>query len=260
MHNMFGSFVFFLSSIRRHTRCALVTGVQTCALPISLNFNHTDAGYHFTTDGTAGGTAVEITGSTAVNQIGSGTTILTGTNTYTGGTSVSAGTLLVADDEQLGSGAVTLDRGTLEITGATTIDNDFILGSGHGTVSTDGANSTISGDISGTGRLIKEGAGTLTLTGAATYDDDTWLGDGTLSIAGDDNLGDGGVMFYGGTLEVTENTSIDNDLGLHGDSTVNAGAAVTLSGKIFGSNDLTKTGTGTLTLSGTSNYGGATMV
>src|SRR3546814_9975395 len=26
--------IFFFSSIRRHTRCALVTGVQTCALPI----------------------------------------------------------------------------------------------------------------------------------------------------------------------------------------------------------------------------------
>src|SRR3546814_7174840 len=28
---------FFLSSRRRHTRCALVTGVQTCALPISAD-------------------------------------------------------------------------------------------------------------------------------------------------------------------------------------------------------------------------------
>src|SRR3546814_8856247 len=27
--------MFFVSSRRRHTRCALVTGVQTCALPIS---------------------------------------------------------------------------------------------------------------------------------------------------------------------------------------------------------------------------------
>src|SRR3546814_12621151 len=27
--------IFFVSSRRRHTRCALVTGVQTCALPIS---------------------------------------------------------------------------------------------------------------------------------------------------------------------------------------------------------------------------------
>src|SRR3546814_10078431 len=30
-----GVFFFFFSSRRRHTRCALVTGVQTCALPIS---------------------------------------------------------------------------------------------------------------------------------------------------------------------------------------------------------------------------------
>src|SRR3546814_9559550 len=31
-------FVFFFSSRRRHTRCALVTGVQTCALPISVSY------------------------------------------------------------------------------------------------------------------------------------------------------------------------------------------------------------------------------
>src|SRR3546814_1000710 len=31
---MFYLFCFFFSSRRRHTRCALVTGVQTCALPI----------------------------------------------------------------------------------------------------------------------------------------------------------------------------------------------------------------------------------
>src|SRR3546814_10279050 len=32
---MFLFILFFFSSRRRHTRCALVTGVQTCALPIS---------------------------------------------------------------------------------------------------------------------------------------------------------------------------------------------------------------------------------
>src|SRR3546814_2226762 len=32
------SFFFFVSSRRRHTRCALVTGVQTCALPISIAY------------------------------------------------------------------------------------------------------------------------------------------------------------------------------------------------------------------------------
>src|SRR3546814_2952968 len=34
---MFFICCFFFSSRRRHTRCALVTGVQTCALPISSN-------------------------------------------------------------------------------------------------------------------------------------------------------------------------------------------------------------------------------
>src|SRR3546814_3005864 len=29
--------MFFFSSRRRHTRCALVTGVQTCALPIAVS-------------------------------------------------------------------------------------------------------------------------------------------------------------------------------------------------------------------------------
>src|SRR3546814_10781420 len=33
---------FFFSSRRRHTRCALVTGVQTCALPICIRFSMTN--------------------------------------------------------------------------------------------------------------------------------------------------------------------------------------------------------------------------
>src|SRR3546814_15114853 len=33
-------FFFFFSSRRRHTRCALVTGVQTCALPIFRYGDH----------------------------------------------------------------------------------------------------------------------------------------------------------------------------------------------------------------------------
>src|SRR3546814_6892748 len=34
MISAFVVIIFFFSSRRRHTRCALVTGVQTCALPI----------------------------------------------------------------------------------------------------------------------------------------------------------------------------------------------------------------------------------
>src|SRR3546814_2106262 len=35
-YRQFMLFSFFFSSRRRHTRCALVTGVQTCALPIFI--------------------------------------------------------------------------------------------------------------------------------------------------------------------------------------------------------------------------------
>src|SRR3546814_16295601 len=38
--------VFFFSSRRRHTSCALVTGVQTCALPILLHFGRGLAGFN----------------------------------------------------------------------------------------------------------------------------------------------------------------------------------------------------------------------
>src|SRR3546814_1129914 len=41
------SFCFFFSSRRRHTICALVTGVQTCALPISIAFAFL---YHYLPD------------------------------------------------------------------------------------------------------------------------------------------------------------------------------------------------------------------
>src|SRR3546814_953623 len=40
--------MFFCSSRRRHTRCALVTGVQTCALPICFT-NSSSAGIVFIT-------------------------------------------------------------------------------------------------------------------------------------------------------------------------------------------------------------------
>src|SRR3546814_1920659 len=36
---LFFVYLFFFSSRRRHTRCALVTGVQTCALPIFIALN-----------------------------------------------------------------------------------------------------------------------------------------------------------------------------------------------------------------------------
>src|SRR3546814_5474986 len=45
---MYMLFIFFFSSRRRHTRCALVTGVQTCALPISSRFERSGMDFSLT--------------------------------------------------------------------------------------------------------------------------------------------------------------------------------------------------------------------
>src|SRR3546814_15059273 len=43
--------IFFFSSRRRHTRCALVTGVQTCALPICIAGTKGIVAYEWSPDG-----------------------------------------------------------------------------------------------------------------------------------------------------------------------------------------------------------------
>ena len=60
-----------------------------------------------------------ISGTGAVNQIGSGTTVLTGVNTYSGGTTISAGVLSVSADNNLGdaAGGLTFNGGVLQVTG-----------------------------------------------------------------------------------------------------------------------------------------------
>lgn len=118
----------------------------------TLNFDHTDAAYVFTNDGTAGGTAIDITGSTAVNQIGTGTTILTGNNTYTGATTVNSGTLRVDGS----------------VTSAVSVNAGGTLG-GVGTV----GNVTLN-----TGAFVAPGDSPGTLNGAGL----TWNGGGALNV------------------------------------------------------------------------------
>jgi fibronectin-binding autotransporter adhesin len=84
-----------------------------------------------------------------VKQIGTGTTILTGTDTHTGGTTITAGTL------QVGTGG-TSDAITGDVAG------------GGALVFKRQDSLTYAGAISGTGTLEQTGSGTLVLTGAST--------------------------------------------------------------------------------------------
>ncbi|WP_315796568.1 autotransporter domain-containing protein [Bradyrhizobium sp. SZCCHNRI3043] len=107
-----------------------------------------------------------ISGTGTFQQLGSGTTIFSGANTYTGGTIVSAGTL------QLGNG------GTSGSIVGDVIDNG-ILAFNH----SDGY--TFGGTISGSGALEQSGSGTLVLSGHSSYTGPTFINSGILDVTGE---------------------------------------------------------------------------
>lgn len=107
----------------------------------TLNFNHSDEDYHFTKDGTSGGTAVQITGTTVVNHSGPGTTTIAGNNNYSGGTTIEDGTLKLGTATSAGSGTILIDGGTLNL-GGQDIANDISFGASGGTLAGSGTINT----------------------------------------------------------------------------------------------------------------------
>src|SRR5260370_6412412 len=97
---------------------------------------------------------------------------VSGTNTYTGGTTVEGGSILeIGSASNLGSASatLTLDNGTLMTTSSITLSENVSLGTGGGTINTDGVHDTLTGVISGLGELVEIGGSTLTLSGSNTY-------------------------------------------------------------------------------------------
>ena len=82
-----------------------------------VNFNHSEANYQFTQDGTSSGDSIQLKGTLAINHIGSGTTTISGGGkTYSGDTTVSGGVLQV-NSTLTNSATVVQDGGTLAGTG-----------------------------------------------------------------------------------------------------------------------------------------------
>ncbi len=116
------------------------------------------------------------------------------------------------------------------------------------------------GTISGTGGVEITG-GTQIFSGINTYQGDTLLTGGTLSVSADANLGTGALTFNGGTLENTAAFDSSREVILDGGGgTFLTNDSLTLSGSISGSSGLTKTGSGTLILTGEGTYPGATLI
>nr|MDA3883901.1 autotransporter-associated beta strand repeat-containing protein [Bacteroidales bacterium] len=151
--------------------------------------------------------------------------------------------------------------GAVAVTGAGTIDNSVAF--------------EISGIISGTGDVIKNGAGTLTLSGTNTYSGATTIGAGTLKLGAAGVIPDASAVTITETLDVNSYSetigsiagagTIDNTSG-SGIYTLTCGGnnvSTTFSGILkntSGTLAFTKEGTGTLTLSGTNLYTGISNI
>jgi len=221
-----------------------------------------------------------ISGTGQLSKIGTAVLTLTGANTYTGLTTVSAGTLAgnttslsgaiansgVVEFNQTANGtyagvisgtgqlskigtAVLTLTGANTYTGLTTVTAGTLRGnttSLRGAIANSGvvefnqtSNGNYTGVISGTGQLSKIGTGVLILTGANTYTGLTTVTAGTLrgnttSLSG--NIANSGVVEFNQTSNGT------------------------YAGVISGTGQLSKIGTGTVSLSGASSYTGSTGI
>lgn len=141
-----------------------------------------------------------ISGAGDIVQSGSGTTVLTAANVYTGGTTISAGTL------QLGSGG----------TGGSILGNV----SDNGTLAFNRSDVyTFGGVIAGTGGVTQLGTGTTVLTGSNRYKGASTVQAGTLSIDGDQSAATG-------TTTVQNNGTLGGTGTIGGDVNVLSGGAL----------------------------------
>ena len=185
----------------------------------------------------------------------------------TGGITNSSSNRQTVDKRITLSAVQTWNAGS-EVGGEMLIEN--AIGNGGFTLTVAGTNAvTIEGAVSGAGGIVKSGVGTLTFGSASnSYGGGTELSEGIVSVGANGALGNaaGTLFFKGGTLEITGTTftstarAISWGTGGGGFKVADASNTFTVGQSLSGSGVLSKTGPGTLVLSGTNTYTGQTTV
>jgi fibronectin-binding autotransporter adhesin len=172
----------------------------------------------------------------SLTKAGSGTLLLQGSNSYSNGTFINAGTLTINNNNRLGSlgSSLNFGNGTLRLTASTLIPSTR-SGSITGSASIDTVANTVAlaGSFSGSGSLTKLGTGTLILAGTNSYVGPTTISNGTL--IGNTNSLPANIVVGAGTSLVF----LQSDNGVYADA-------------LSGSGSFTKTGNGTLQITGNS--------
>ena len=162
----------------------------------------------------------DIHGVGALTKAGAGKLTLTANNSYTGGTTISAGTLVLSENGALGTGAVV---------------NNAALVFAHD------SDQTFNNAVSGTGAVTKTGAGTLSLTNANSYTGGTTISAGTLVLSENGALGTGAVVNNAALVFAHDSDQTFNNA-------------------VSGTGAVTKTGSGTLSLTNANSYEGGTTI
>jgi len=229
-------------------------------------------------------------GRIAIVKTGAGALTLSGSNSYGGGTTVSGGLLQVGNANALGTGALTVNGGTLDLAG-NSVSVGTLSGASGGISNLAGGMSTLTTVASGNGTyagcitdgtgtvaLTRSGGGTLTLSGSNSYSGPTTVNQGTLvfqntsamsasstvtaSATATVALGVGGAGYYAATdvdalfANTFAGITLDPVSSVGIDTSAGNFTYATSQSSVRG---LAKLGANTLILTGSNSYGATTI-